>query len=431
MNLCVIGLGKLGYPMAEFLSSSGLSINCYDKNEKHLLNLKNGNQYLKFEKSLESYRKNNNDLNYSLNINDALKDTEICFITVPTPSLKDGNFDNSYILEVLNHVSKYLKINSRDKPYIININSTVMPGSFKNELIPYMEKAGLKKDIDFSFVYNPYFVALGDVIQGLEKPDFVLVGYDNIKAKNKLTEIYNKIYKKNLTTNLNLEEAEYVKLLVNSYLTLKISFSNMVKIICNSDKNLDASIVLKVIGLDSRIGQKYLKAGGPFSGPCLPRDVEALKFDSKRKNLSYYIAEASSDTNKQILTFLKNDLVKFKNLNIKTIIFAGIGYKSNTSSLEETYILELGNYLTSNNFKVYFYDDYITHRIPDFERIDIKDLDKYSSLIFLPYVDQKFNSLKFKGIIYDIWGQTEGTNVVRSFSDIKKPDISNIISLRK
>ena len=82
MNLCVIGLGKLGYPMAEFLSSSGLSINCYDKNEKHLLNLKNGNQYIKFEKGLESYKKNNNDLNYSLNINDALKNTEICLITV-------------------------------------------------------------------------------------------------------------------------------------------------------------------------------------------------------------------------------------------------------------------------------------------------------------------------------------------------------------
>ena len=283
MRLCVIGLGKLGYPMAEFLSSSGLHINCYDKNEKHLLDLKNGNPYLKFEKDLERYRKNNNDLNYLININDALKNTEICFITVPTPSLIEGNFDNSYILKVLENISEYLKNNSKNKPYIININSTVMPGSFKNELIPYMEKKGLKKDIDFSFLYNPYFVALGDVIQGLENPDFVLVGSDNHQAKNKLKDIYNKIYKKNITTDLNLEEAEYVKLLINSYLTLKISFSNMVKMICNFNENIDVSTILKIIGLDSRIGQKYLKAGGPFSGPCLPRDVEALKFDAKRK----------------------------------------------------------------------------------------------------------------------------------------------------
>ena len=108
-------------------------------------------------------------------------------------------------------------------------------------------------------LYNPYFVALGDVIQGLENPDFVLVGSDNHQAKNKLKDIYYKIYKKNITTDLNLEEAEYVKLLINSYLTLKISFSNMVKMICNSNKNLDASNVLKVIGLDSRIGKNILK----------------------------------------------------------------------------------------------------------------------------------------------------------------------------
>jgi len=431
MKLCVIGLGKLGYPMAEFLSSSGLSINCYDKNEKHLLDLKNGKQYLKFERGLEGYKKNNNDLNYTFNINDALKGTEICFITVPTPSLRKGNFDNSYIIEVLNNVSENLKNNSIDKPYVININSTVMPGSFKNELIPYMEKRGLKKDIDFSFIYNPYFVALGDVIKGLENPDFILVGYDNQKAKNKLSQVYNKIYKRNLITDLNLEEAEYVKLLINSYLTLKISFANMVKMICNSNENIKVSNILKVIGFDSRIGEKYLKTGGPFSGPCLPRDVEALKFDSKRKNINYHVADASSKTNEQILTFLKNDLIKFKDLNIKTIIFAGIGYKANTPSLEETYVLELSDYLIKNNFKVYFYDDYISDKIPNLERIDSKNLDKYSSLIFLPYVDQKFNSLNFKGYIYDIWEQIEGSNVVRSFLDIKKQNLSNIISLRK
>ena len=87
--------------------------------------------------------------------------------------------------------------------------------------------------------------------------------------------------------------------------------------------------------------------------------------------------------------------------------------------------------MIKNNFKVYFYDDYITDKIPDLERIDSKNLDKYSSLIFLPYVDQKFNSLNFKGYIYDIWDQIKGSNVLRSFSDIKKLELNNIISFRK
>ena len=151
----------------------------------------------------------------------------------------------------------------------------------------------------------------------------------------------------------------------------------------------------------------------------------------KEKNINYHLADASSKTNEQILTFLKNDLIKFKDINIKTIIFAGIGYKSNTSSLEETYVLEISDYLIKNNFKVYFYDDYITDKIPGLERIDSKNLDKYSSLIFLPYVDQKFNSLNFKGYIYDIWEQIDSSNVVRSFSDIKKQELNNIISFRK
>ena len=80
MKICVIGLGKLGYPMAEFLSSSGIPINCYDKNEKHLLDLKNGKNFLEFEKGINNYRKNNNNLSYKININDALEKTNICFI---------------------------------------------------------------------------------------------------------------------------------------------------------------------------------------------------------------------------------------------------------------------------------------------------------------------------------------------------------------
>ena len=160
MKICVIGLGKLGYPMAEFLSSSGYSINCYDKNEKLLLELIQDETYLKFEIGLDKYKNNGNKLHFNLDIFDALKNTDICFITVPTPSKSDGSFTNEFIFKVLDELAVFLNSKKDNKnPYVININSTIMPGSIEDELIPYLEKKGLKKDIDFTFLYNPYFVA--------------------------------------------------------------------------------------------------------------------------------------------------------------------------------------------------------------------------------------------------------------------------------
>ena len=160
MKISLIGLGKLGYPMAEFLSSSALSINCYDKNEKLVLDLINGRNYLEFENGLRNYINNGNKLNFHLKIQDCLKGSSIVFITVPTPSNKDGSFSNKYIIEVLDEISTYLKKNKQENPYLININSTVSPGSIKKYFIPYLENKGLKNTEDFALIYNPYFVAL-------------------------------------------------------------------------------------------------------------------------------------------------------------------------------------------------------------------------------------------------------------------------------
>ena len=108
MKISVLGLGKLGYPMAEFLSSSNLSINCYDKDEKLLLKLKKGLFNSEFEYGLENLRNNGNHLNFFLDIETTIEGTDICFITVPTPSNEDGSFSNDYILDCLSEISKYL-----------------------------------------------------------------------------------------------------------------------------------------------------------------------------------------------------------------------------------------------------------------------------------------------------------------------------------
>ena len=426
MKIVVIGLGKLGYPMAEFLSSSGYSINCYDKNEKAILKSIQDKSYFKYENGLQKFASNGNKLVFHSNIQEALKESDICFITVPTPSKSDGSFNNDHICKVLDDLAVLLKLRKGSKnPYVININSTVSPRSFEDTLIPYLEKKGFKNEVDFSFLYNPYFVALGDVIKGLENPDVILIGQENKYSLDLLINIYKKIYnEENLLKILpvNLNEAELTKLLVNTYLTLKISFSNMVKDLVRDIKNVNTKKILDIVGSDTRIGKKYLKSGGPFSGPCLPRDNHALDFFSKSMNKKNYLTTASIKTNQFTLDMLKNDLLELKNLGHKNIIFAGIGYKSNTSSFEDTYILSLMKYATSINLDVFYFDKYIDLKIKEGIRIDEDKINDYSDLLFLSYEDRTFNKIvnNFKGYTYDIWYQVDGNMVFNKSSDFKK-----------
>ena len=413
MKISVLGLGKLGYPMAEFLSSSNLSINCYDKDEKLLLKLKKGLFNSEFEYGLENLRNNGNHLNFFLDIETTIEGTDICFITVPTPSNEDGSFSNDYILDCLSEISKYLISRSKSKiksePFIININSTVSPNTFSEILIPFLERKGLINNKDFSFIYNPYFVALGDIISDLKHPDIILVGCENHVAKKNIKYIYDRIYNNPNISFMSIDEAELIKLLVNTYLTLKISYSNMVKEISKANDNVDISKILSVIGLDSRIGNKFLKPGGPFSGPCLPRDNYSLMNYYKKNNISNYLSEAILKTNKNSIDLIKKDLNEFKNKGFESIIFAGIGYKSHTPSLEETFILELIEYSKKINLKVYYYDEYILSKIEGAKRISKEDLNKHGNLIFLPSVDTKFKYLEnFKGFVYDMWYQLNG-----------------------
>lgn len=245
MNINVMGLGKLGFPMASFLSAKH-NVQCFDLNHK-LIDLlrKKPKSYLPDEIGINKYLKKK--IKIFDNAQESLLGSKVSFITVPTPSLKNGKFSNKFILTVLDDIAHHIKNNiiikkSKDiDPYIININSTVSPGSFSKEIIPYMEKKGLKINKDYYFIYNPYFVALGNVIENLEKPDFILIGYSSEKALNKMKKLYANIYKKPKIKSINLEEAELVKLLVNCYVASKISFTNFVKDITDKFKTTTAS----------------------------------------------------------------------------------------------------------------------------------------------------------------------------------------------
>ena len=424
-NISVIGLGKLGYPMAQFLSSSGAKISCYDKDENLIDKLKKNNGEHLHEIGLNRLVNNKNDLIFHNNISDCINDAEIIYITVPTPSKLDGSFSNEVIIEILDEVADL--IIKKKKTYIININSTVQPGSIESEIIPYLESKSLKNNENFYILYNPYFVALGSVIRNLEEPDYLLIGSSSIYAAKKITKFYNYLYKNPKIRLLKFKEAELTKLLVNTYLTTKISYSNFVKSVCEDFDDISDLRVLESVGLDTRIGTKFMLPGGPYSGPCLPRDNLSLKkfcLDNNIQNsFSDEVQKINNDTIENLYKIISNLKKQFK---INTFGFLGLGYKSNTQCFEESYSIKMMNFLESLNIKVFYYDPYLNEEFTATKVNNFEELTSNCDIIFLSYVDQHFNPIvqvKQDKNIWDLWyhfSDTKFNKIYHKASDFKK-----------
>ena len=365
MIISTIGLGKLGYPMAQFLTSTGFEINVFDNNKEYVSLLKS-NKITFYESGLSKYLKNKNNLNFCNSVAETLINSEICFITVPTPSKISGQFSNNYILDVLDKISEHLNNNKKTfaNPLSIVINSTVSPGSFENELIPFMKSKNLIVNEDFYFIYNPYFVALGNTINNLENPDMLLIGSSSQKAENLMKKFYCNLYDNPNFKFMNLVEAEIVKISLNAYLTLKISYSNSLNNTLRNNKNVDIFKILDAVGSDSRVGKKFLMPGGPFSGPCLPRDTSAFKnfinFQGKYGLSDSSLVDAVDKINSNTLKLLQKDFAILRNdFEIKRFGFLGLGYRANTTNYDDSFALKLFDYCLEEKFQVSYYDNYI------------------------------------------------------------------------
>ena len=417
MKINLIGLGKLGYPMSLFLSSSGYKIKCFDINSSIYEKIKSDN-YLNHEENISDFAEYNNNLFYYDSIQSSFAETDISFITVPTPSQIDGSFSLDIVKLILDDLGVYLKNNNIKKnPYLINICSTVSPYSCDRELIPYLEnKYNLKEGVDFVLIYNPYFVALGSVVKTLLNPDFVLIGTRNKNKINNLLNIYNAIYSKDIKFKiLSLKEAEITKIFINTFLTLKISFSNYVQLLSYEDKELSASRLLDAIGEDKRVGKAFLQPGLPYGGPCLPRDNNAVINFANKLDIESSLNKSTELVNNYFISTLYEQIKYLLENNIKNISFIGLGYRANTDCIEGSVALKLIDFCLENNFKVLLYDFYIKENYKNLKKYtNFDEFLLHSDIIFTPYKDKKFNQLlnfnKKRIIILDCFNQFNNNN---------------------
>ena len=236
-------------------------------------------------------------------------------------------------------------------------SSTTTPGAVDQVLIPMLEKElGGVCGHDFGFCYNPEFIALGNVVNGLLEPDMVLIGESDPVSGAALEEAYRK-YNRNSPriARMSIISAELTKISVNSFITMKISFTNQLRMVASQFANADIHSILAAIGSDSRIGRKYLRAGASFGGPCFPRDNRLLAYTARQVGLSAPLAEATDQINGLTNLHLLQQARSLTPLP-STVAVLGLAYKPDTHITEESAGLFLAQQLKRFGYNVLVHD---------------------------------------------------------------------------
>ncbi len=351
----VFGLGKLGACIAATLAARGFEVVGIDIDAEKVRRLNEGLPPVEEPLLPETIQAGRTRLRASTDPREAAK-TDASFFIPPTGSQPDVSFSNEFLLKAIQPCAKALHAAGK-KGHLFVCSSTTTPGACDTVLVPMIEKeTGWTCGRDFGFCYNPEFIALGNVIRGLLEPDLVLIGESDADSGAVLEAFYKK-YNVNRPqiSRMSLVSAELTKISLNSYITMKISFTNQLRMIAERFPKADIHSVLDAIGSDSRIGKKYLRAGLSYGGPCFPRDNRLVAYTARQVGLSAPLAEASDQVNETT----KRDLlekVKARIAEGNTVAVLGLSYKPDTYITEEAAGLYLAQQLKHQGFRVLVHD---------------------------------------------------------------------------
>ena len=326
-KVSVIGVGRLGLSFALLLDSKGYDVVGCDVNEKYINSLKDKTFNSKEPEVNELLK--NSSMEFTSDINEALNHAGIIFVFVQTPSLESGKYNHKYVDQVVE------KINSKKAAgKTLVIGCTVMPR--------YCESVSNKlKELNTAVIYNPEFIAQGNIMYGLKNADIVLIGGDYIPAP--VFQIYVDIMSKNPNFKmLTSTGAEIAKISINCFIAMKIAFANLIgEIITNSWEEENINIIMDAIGGDSRIGNKYLSYGFPPGGPCIPRDARALNSHAFAAGVDTKFFHSIDAENKRHSEYLERYYtVKNPDKNVP-FIFSYLSYKEGVDIITDSYQLKL------------------------------------------------------------------------------------------
>jgi len=328
-RISVVGLGKLGLPLAVAFANRDFKVIGVDTNPTIIESVQK-QQAPFFEPRLsERIQQAGDNLLVTTNIKFAIEQTDITIVIVQSPSLPDGTFSSEYVLSACTQIARELQY--KKNYHIIVISSTIMPGECKGVITDRLEAmSGKQVGSDLGLCYIPEFTALGQIIEGFLCPDIVIIGASDNDAALILKDIYSRFCINNPPiTIMSLINAEISKIALNCFLTTKITFANQLAHICERIPGANVDIITEAIGEDSRIGKKYLKGATAYGGPCFPRDDKALIGLSNRVGITPLLAMTVSHLNQMESIRLAKIITSHAQCGDEIGIL-GLAYKPNT-----------------------------------------------------------------------------------------------------
>lgn len=353
MHIAVIGSGYVGLVTGACFAEFGVTVTCVDKDVKKIDQL-NQAKIPFYEPGLEELVRRNREqkrLFFTTDLGAAVADALVVFIAVGTPPRGDGSADLSYVdavaREIARHITSYK---------VIVTKSTVPVGT--GERIRATIAEHLTEQVDFDIVSNPEFLREGAAIEDFMRPNRVVVGTRSQQAAAIMKDLYRPLYLIETPFVLtNVETAELIKYASNSFLAVKISFINEMSRLCEK-VGADVNTVAKGMGLDGRIGAKFLHAGAGFGGSCFPKDTRALLKIAADYGADCEIVKAAVAANERqvALNGEKVQAVLGSDLGGKTVAVLGLSFKPNTDDIREAPALSLIQQLQTAGATVRVYD---------------------------------------------------------------------------
>lgn len=353
--ISVIGLGKLGASMAAAFASRGLDVVGVDVNQQSVDLVNQGRAPVPETNLDETISANRERIRATMSHEDAVLNSDISFVIVPTPSDERGAFSLQYAEWAFKEIGK--AIGKKKAYHNVVLTCTVLPGSTRQALIPILEKeSGKRAGPDFGVCYSPEFIALGSIINDFLNPDFTLIGELDEKSGSQLEAIYDRVMMNGApAARMSLENAELTKISVNTFVTTKITFANMLAEICEKLPGGSVDVVTNALGMDSRIGRKYLTGSIGYGGPCFPRDNVALSFIARELGIDAHLAETTHTMNRGIAEKVSNRVQKMIRKGA-TVAVLGLSYKPFSHVTEESQGVYIANHLSKSGFRVIAFD---------------------------------------------------------------------------
>lgn len=435
MKIAVFGLGKLGSVISSLHASAGHQVTGVDLSRDIVDAINSGTAPFSETGLQELLEETKSNFEATTIAEAAVSASDASIVIVPTPSGPDGTFSNKYILEALLKIGTVVR--NSDKRHTVIIASTVMPGSCSGEIRQALELAsGKRVGEGIGLVYNPQFIALGSIVLNMRKPDLILIGESDSESGQIALDLALAIAENEpAVSRIGLTSAEVAKLAINTFVTTKISFANMLGEFCDALGDANVDHVTSAVGSDSRIGVKYLQGALGYGGPCFPRDNIALAASAAELGVDASIAIATDRVNDRQVLRIRTIVAKVTARG-GSIALMGLAYKPYTPVCDQSQAIEIANSLIEEGYTVRAYDENVSaddlSSLSPGVRVHAEPAEEmYSSdvVIFTHPVGsfKKLDLSRFRdSIVLDIWGSSNEIDFPANVTILRPGRLGNV-----